>query len=162
MVTPPTHYLEPLGASRTGREKPHPQAFSEGKYQTKRGAATLDAALGDTVGLFFISSSAILSTAITAIKWGPLGTNAAGDIGFADDDALGIAGQAAALAADVDMAAAGEAAIANPSLEDWNKRVYELAGLDKDPRAEVLVQLTLKGANPQSARIVFEQGYIHF
>lgn len=154
------HYLDQIGGrSESSRSLDVATEHLNGVYQTAQGSVTVDAALGDTVGLFPVPSHATLSHALSHVRWTALGTGATGDIGFAAKGDY--AGDPDALAAGVDMAAAGSGALLTGlGPADVGKKVWQLAGMAKDPGGDLWVTLTFGGANPNSGTIAVEQAFV--
>jgi hypothetical protein len=155
-------YLTKIGG-RSEANRPLSVAAEDyrGDYKIAADSATLDAAQNDTVGLFPIRSDATLSQVTSLLAFGALGAGVTGDVGFAPRDDIAFAGVDNALASTVDMSTAGSAKlVAALGAADIGKRVYELAGLTKDPSGDFWVELTLKGVNPASGLIAFEQAFV--
>lgn len=156
----PTHWAAGLGKAKTGRLQAIPLANAAPPLRLQSDALTVDAAQNDTIGLFEISTSARLSTAVSKLLHTALGTSVVAHVGFADDAELGIASKSQALAASLDVAAAGSKILVNAlAAADLNKDVWQIIGLAADPKAKVLVILTLAGSNPASGTVAFEQGF---
>lgn len=158
---PPTHWVKHLGAAKTGRLLSVPISNAGPHPFVHRDAITADAAQNDTIGLFEVKTSHKLSAVISFVAFTALGASVVGDVGFADDADLGISAKGAVLASDINMAAAGSGKLIQAlGAADWDKAVWEILGLAKDPQGVALVVLTLQGANPASGSIFFEQGVL--
>ncbi len=132
-----------------------------GRVLTWREKITVDAAQDDTIDLGVIPSHAVLSTVVSEFRHEAFGAGVTADIGFADNDRAGVSGQTAALAADLDVAAAGVKKLtAALGISDLDKEAWELAGATEDKKIPLKVIATLKGGIPSSGSIAIEQNYV--
>lgn len=159
--TTPTHWASPLAEARTGRLRAMPLPLAGPAPSLRKGHITVDAAQNDTIGLFEVSSSAHLSQLLSLLQFSAFGAGVTLDCGFATDAALGVSAKTAVLVSALSVAAAGSDKLVKAlGIADQFKAVWELAGLAADPRANLLVVVTLAGANPASGSIAYEQGVI--
>lgn len=87
-----------------------------------------------------------------------LGAGVTVDIGIAEDPHLGITGKEAAIRADLDLSAAANFLMFLPnSAATVGRPLWSLIGLEKDPRANLCLIMTFKGAvAPDAGTIAFE------
>lgn len=140
-------------------------------YQTANDRFTVDAAQDDTLFLFKLPAQSVLSDVISKIRWSALGAGVTLSVGFADDASaakkradtggVGITGATRALLNAENASSAGSASMVKAiALTDQFKELWQLAGLDRDPKEEIKIIATLGGANPASGTIAFEQGWL--
>ena len=114
-------------------------------------AMTTAMVIGDTIELGMIPSSAILLPTST-IAHAALGASVTLDVGFDD----GGSGFAEKLGNDLDVALAGtKAGLAAVAVGNIGKRAWELAGFAYDPRRELKLVMTVRGAQVVTAGGVF-------
>lgn len=130
-----------------------------------------DAAQNDTVELGALPAHARLVEALSLIRHSAFGSSVTLSVGFkddardivkkADDSGAGITGKTAALASALDVAAASTKSMcAAIAIADSGKMLWELAGLERDPKVTLTLIATLGGSNPASGTIVIEQGWV--
>jgi hypothetical protein len=156
--------LEP--GSRANPKTIEPQEH-RGRYRVAKGSFTGDAAQNDTVDLFTLPSHAKLSTVISHLRHTAMGTSVTLDIGvkadatIIQDSGSSYAGDVDCLADGLDVASAGTKTLfAAEAATDYNKRLWEIAGIDSDPKKDLTITATLLSANPDSGTLAFEQGWV--
>lgn len=163
----PEHKSTLLEPSSRANPKPIEPQEHRGRYRVAKGSFTGDAAENDTLDLFTLPAHAKLSTVISLLRHTAFGASVVADIGIKADATI-IQDNGSAYAGDVDCLADGLAIgsagtktlFATETSADYNKRIYEIAGIDKDPKKDLTVTLTFLGANPDSGTIAFEQGWV--
>ena len=159
------------GRSHALRQKRVDDTHFGQDYQTANDLITVDPAQNDTLFLMELYSSAVLSDVISRLQWTGMGAGVTVDVGFANDtrrvvkaatdNGAGLVSQGDALVDGLDTANAGSGTlVSGVALADRFKQLWELAGLDRDPKVMLKIQMTFLGANPASCTIAFEQGWL--
>lgn len=157
---------EHLGSFVTGRTEADRQldvdgAYYQGRYNTLVERFDVDAAQNDTLFIGMIPADVVLSQVVSEYETSALGASVTMDVGFADDADLGVSSVTDVLVNDADVAAAGTGSMTSAiAVADRGKKVWQLAGLTADPKKPLKLIATLKGANPASGDICFEQALL--
>lgn len=117
-----------------------------------------ETAIGTTIGLFKVKSSARPIKYPSVIYNQAFGADVTLDIGFAPDPYLDYAGDEDALADNLAIGSAGNKAFYDAvTTANLTKRFWELAGLSEDPNTDLWIMATIKGAETvNEAVLAFE------
>jgi hypothetical protein len=157
---------EHLGTFITGRsEATRPLDVSGAHYMGRYNPIVtrfdLDAAQNDTLFIAMVPLDAVLSQVVSEYETSAIGSSVTMDVGFADDTELGISSKTDVLVDDADISSAGTGSLtSNIGVADRGKTVRDLLGLAADVQGEAKMIATLKGANPDTGDICFEQAVL--